>query len=135
MANGLYDITRRRMLSNQFNWVTMPVRMLAFTAEYEFDPTDENVNDLGVAISAESEVFTGQAVSSRGYAQSDQAWFQNLVLSPPWVFLVLVDETQGGLSRELLAYYDTGYNLPRTINGQDQIVIPDWFNQQGWFAP
>ena len=133
--NTLYDSARRRMLSNQLDWATMPVRMLAFASQYTFDPTHEVINDMGVAIAAQSELFTNKSVTPDGYAKSDQAWFQNVPLTLPWIYLVIVDETQGGLARQLIAFYDEGYNLPRQPNGQDQIVIPDWFSHQGWFRP
>ena len=133
--NALFDVARRRMLSNQLDWAQLPVRMLAFASEYEFDPAHVTVGELGVGAVAESEVFTNQEVTDGGYAASDQAWFQTPALSPPWLFLVMVDDSTVGTARELIAYYDTGYNLPRTINGQDQIVIPDWLNERGWFRP
>lgn len=134
--NALYDTARRRMLSNQFNWTTMAVRMLAFVDNYTFDGTDNTVADIGFVPAAESQLLTGKSVSTRGFAAGDQAWFQTPPLSSPWKFLVLVDDTAPGLSdRPLIAYYDTGINIPRVINGQDEVVIPDWLAQQGWFQP
>jgi hypothetical protein len=129
-VNTLYDIARRRMLSSQLDWSTLPVRMLAFTAQYDFDPTHQTVADLGVASVAESELFVGQHVTPSGFAASDNAWFQNVPLSPPWLFLVIVDD-----ANSLIAFYDEGINLPRTPNGQDEVVIPDWLSERGWFRP
>ena len=136
--SDLYNAARIRMVTNQFDWVNIPARMLAFVDEYVFDEAHYDVGDMGLATPpAESLLLTNQHVGARGYVSSDGAWFQNVLLDQTWLFLVLVDATDETIpaNRPLIAFIDQGLNLPRRTNGQDEIVMPDWLHQQGWFRP
>ena len=135
--NALYDYARRSMLSSTFDWPSSAMRMLAFAdTTYVFNEAHEFVGDIGPP-AAESLEMTGKMISSGGYARGDHVWFSGPPLTTPWQFLVIVDETGGltGNGRKLVAYYDQGVNLPRIINGQDEIVIPDWSTERGFFRP
>jgi hypothetical protein len=134
-VNGLYNWTRQRMMSSQFTWNALPVRLCAFIGTYVFDEDHINLSSAGVTPVCESLPLINQQYTSKGYGQSDNAWFQNVPLTAPWTFLIMVDDTLVGAARTLIAYYDTGVNLPRQVNGQDELVIPDWLSQRGWFRP
>jgi len=135
-VNNLYANARVRFLTAAFNWPPMVARLLAWTHVYAFNETHLTVINIGVPV-AESELITGLSVTATGHAKGNNAWFQDVPLTTPWLFLTLVDETGGltGGARKLIAYYDTGMNLPRQPNGQDELVIPDWLDERGWFRP
>lgn len=137
MSNQLYNVGRRILL-NQFNWVGQGFRLFAYEdINYTFDENDERPYDFGpYTYSAISLPLTGKFITTRGFAKSDPALFQTPTPMEVWKFFVLtLNDNAENLFCTTIAYYDTGVGLPHTTNGQDEMVMPDWLAQQGWFRP
>lgn len=133
--NDLYDGARVRMLSNQFDWATLDVRLVAARGPYTFLPENATLADAvadGAELVVTSIPFTGLMVRPGGYAASDTAVLPDVPASTDPVTFLLMTEAGSDL---LIAYIDDAEGLPFAPNGQDQNVQPDWIHLRGWFRP
>lgn len=130
--SSLYAVARSRMLKATFDWVNIPARLHAFAVPYLFDESHATLSQVGVPV-ASSLNLTGQVVSPAGYARSDSAVLIDVPAGQTVTFLILAEH--GPVDPPLIAFIDEAEGLPLLTNGLDQVVVPDWIQQRGWFRP
>jgi len=137
--NVLFDIARQRMISNQFDWATMAVSVVAWRGPYTFLETNETTADItagGGQLVMVGLPLLNQLAMPGGYARSDTAVVPDVPASPDAVtFLTLVEMAGAVEEYPLIAFIDDAVGLPFVPNGQDQRVQPDWLQLRGWFRP
>jgi hypothetical protein len=121
------------MVRGLFDWDNIDVRMYGFTdPAYVFDENDAILSHVGVPVTT-SLTLTGMVATATGFCRSDAAVLVSVPIGPPIRFLILAE--YGPLDPPLIAYIDMGEGLPYIGNGLDQVVIPDWLDERGWFRP
>jgi len=132
-VNSLFNITRHNMATGAFNWVGGPGFVLqAWHGDWTFDPAVLTPAAITAALQATSLPLTNRGVASLGYCASDPALFSALAVGPEISFLTMSYDNG---SRDLVAFFDEGFNMPFTPNGNDWLIQPDYLSQRGWFRP
>lgn len=134
--NALYNVARVRRLQNQFNWVTLALRVVAWSGPYTFDEYHTLTSQIAATATkrAHSLLLDGHTVTTGGYARANAAVIENLVAGgDPVTFLTLCEDTGDTSNMPLIAFYDTGIGLPFQPNGLDWLIQPDWIAERGYF--
>lgn len=136
--NSIYNLARRSMLTNQFDWATLNLVLYVFAGEPVFEPADASMADVVLhtpgAIDTSLPVL-GQAVTIEGVAQTGPIVVPDVPIGPDITFMVLAISTGVfGTSKPIL-FIDDAMGLPFVPNGLDMVVQPDWALGRGWFRP
>lgn len=132
MANALYNFGKESLLLGDISWDTDDIRViLVDTADYTVNlATDQFLSIIGApARVATSGAFTGKT-NADGVADAADVTL-SAVTGDPAEALVIYKHTGVEATSILIAYIDSGTNLPVTPNGGD--IVIQW-NGSGIFA-
>jgi hypothetical protein len=136
-VNYPYDRYRCELLAAQSNWPAENLTMIAWSGPLEFFAGDITVGDITTrgnsALRGVSLPVTGAAISSQGYAQSNQVIIPGITIGATITYFTMVRTMGTTAASHLLLYIDTAWELPWTPNGLDLPVQPDWLSMKGWF--
>jgi hypothetical protein len=126
MANALYDKAREAFLKGEIDWLNDTIKvMLVDAADYRVDPaTDQYLEDVDAAARVTTATLSGKAATD-GVADANDVTFPS-VTGDPCEALVLYKDTGTESTSPLIAYIDSGVNLPITPNGTD--ITVQWSN-------
>jgi hypothetical protein len=126
MANALYDKAREAFLKGEIDWLNDTIKMvLVDAADYTVDlATDQYLEDVVAAARVATATLSGKAATD-GVADANDVTFTS-VTGDPCEALVLYKDTGIESTSPLIAYIDSGVNLPVTPNGTD--ITVQWSN-------
>lgn len=131
--NGIYDVARKRLVTNQLSWLGASMKLVAWSGTKDFVPTDVTTTQITNRALAQnqgvSELMTGQAVANDGTTQSNPVVFKGIAAGKTLTFLTVIFAS----GNELILYLDDVEGLPYLTNGLDIVVQPDWSQSKGWF--
>jgi hypothetical protein len=140
MSNGFYNIATSRMLTGLFNWTAGGFQMYLLSQSYVFNPAHQHVSDLGASVIANATILNPET-SSDGWACATGIKFPSLIGSPGQI-VTYAAIAEGALSgSNLVAYYDTMFELPFTPDGNDWYILGNSSHagtaagSAGWFRP
>lgn len=123
MANGVYVSAKNLFLSAQLNWLTDSVKVCLVSADYIPNlATHDFLADVS-GIVATSSALQNKTVSA-GIADADNITL-SAVTGSEVVALVVFQDTGSAATSNLIAYVDTGTNLPVTPNGGPVEIVFD----------
>jgi hypothetical protein len=127
MANALFDPGREGFLDGTIDWDTAVIKVIAVRG-YTFDATDKFVSDLsGATTAATSGALASKTVTNGVADAADLApAFTAVAANGSNHHLVVYQASAVGggadvaaTAQRLIAFLDTGTNLPFTTNGGD----------------
>lgn len=137
MANALFSLGREGFLAGEIDWDTAVIKV-ALVRSYTFDDTDKFVSDVttgGGVLHATSAALASKSVTG-GVADAADVTFSAVTANANGhSLLVFQSSAVGGgadvaaTAQRVIAYFDTGTNLPITPNGGDIVVA--WGNVAG----
>ena len=136
-VNTIYDIARMQFAKAQINWMTAPLRLLAYTGNPDFHPADTAISEITtrgntLRISTSLDIVT-QNVSTEGFLMTDNVVLPKVPIGYPVThfIMVLMPGTDPEMAVPLL-FIDDAEDLPFTPDGLDIVVTPDWLEHRGW---
>lgn len=130
MANALYDPGREGFLDGSIDWDTDDVRTMLVKTAQTFTASHKFVSDLtGANIVSRAAAGLGTKTVTNGVAGS-AGQTHAAVAGGSTCNVVIYKYNASDAAARLIAFYDTGTNLPVTTNGGDVTVNP---NASGWF--
>lgn len=132
MANALYNFAKESFITGSINLSTDDIRViLVDTADYTVNlATDQDLVDVpGAARVAVSDALASKTVADGVFDAADKVL--SAVTGDPSEALVIYKHTGTEATSLLIAYIDSGTNLPVTPNGGD--ITIQW-NGSGIFA-
>lgn len=127
MANGKFDPAREGFLSAEIDWDTAVIKA-ALVRGYTFNPAHKFVSQVtgaGGVIAATSGALTGKTVTGGAADAADVVWTAPASSAQPHGVLVFqASGPAGGAdvaagSQRVICWFDTGTNIPITLNGGD----------------
>lgn len=128
MANFIYKKAKERFLKGDIDLINETVKVALVSAAYTPSQTHEALSDIPsgarVAISG---ALTNKSVTD-GVFDADDVVIQNVSGSQIKALVIFIDSGTESTSY-LVAYLDTGYNLPMTPDGGNINII--WSDEDG----
>ncbi len=136
LSNTIYDIARSQFAKAQLNWLTAPLRLLAYTGNPEFVPEDDVIEDITargntMLISTSQDIIT-QGVDVHGYLMTDNVVFEKVPIGYPITHFIMVSMPGAVDAAMPILFVDDAEDLPFTPDGLDIVVTPDWLYHRGW---
>lgn len=133
MASALFDPGREGFLAGEIDWDTAAIKV-ALVRGYTFTASHKFVSDVtgaGGTLAATSAALTSKSVTN-GVADAGDVTFSSVASNASNHYLLIFQSSAvtGGAdvaatSQRLIAYIDTGTNLPAVPNGGDITVAWD----------
>lgn len=131
MANALFNPGREGFLDGTIDWDTAVIKV-ALVRGYTFDATDKFVSDLtGATLHVTSSALANKTKTD-GIADADDVVFTAVTANASnHVVIVFQSSAVGGgadvaaTAQRLIAFYDTGTNIPVVPNGGDATIAWD----------
>lgn len=131
MANALFNPGREGFLDGTIDWDTAVIKV-ALVRGYTFDATDKFVSDLtGATLHVTSSALANKTKTD-GIADADDVVFTAVTADANnHVVIVFQSSAVGGgadvaaTAQRLIAFYDTGTNIPVVPNGGDATIAWD----------
>ena len=122
MANALYDKAREAFLTGGINWLSDTIKMvLVDTADYTVDLANHDyLNDVPAPARVATATLSGKTATG-GVADANDMTFTS-VSGDPCEALILYKDTGTESTSPLIAYIDSGVNLPVMPDGTDITV-------------
>jgi hypothetical protein len=127
MANAMFDPGREGFLLGEIDWDTAVFKVLAVRG-YTFDASDKFVSDLSGATVAATSGALASKTGTNGVADAADLApaFTAVAANGSNHVLILVQSSAVGgggdvadTAKRVVAFFDTGTNLPFTTNGGD----------------
>jgi len=137
MANVLYPLFKEAQVSAvtkvDFDGDTMKVALIKITGSgaYTYSAAHDFYDDVSAAVVGTPQTLGTKTVAS-GKFSSAKATFTAVTSSGNTLGVLLYKDTGTPGTSNVVAYFDTGTNVPITPNGSDVDVTPDGTN--GWFT-
>lgn len=113
MANALYSSARNSFLKGSIDWVNDSFKVILLSSAYSVDLANHVYTSSVGGTVANSNAITTLTPSS-GIADASDITFSGVAGTTATQFVLFKDST-----KELVAYFDTGTNLPIVPNGGD----------------
>jgi len=138
--SDIYDRIRYSMLTGNFVWADVDMRLVAWSGDLDFDATDDKVSDIVARANAVpigySLPVTGLTVTVDGRAQTDPIVIPDVAFGQELTFFTFVDYDDGDEENSaMVLFIDDAFELPFATNGMDIVVQPDWIQERGWWRP
>lgn len=143
VANTLYFIARRRMLTKQFDWLAGQPEAYLVSNEYTFDPTHETLADLPTSVRLSHAPILMRSVNAHGWACSIAVEFVDVpppadeeIQAAAVVFAEGSEETS-----KLVICFNSVFELPFSPDGRSWFFYPsvaeagDVVASGGWWSP
>lgn len=131
MANALFNPGREGFLDGTIDWDTAVIKV-ALVRGYTFDATDKFVSDLTGATLHVTSAALANKTKTDGIADADDVVFTAVTANASnHVVIVFQSSAVGGgadvasTAQRLIAFYDTGTNIPVVPNGGDATIAWD----------
>ena len=134
MASALFDPGREGFLKGEIRWDGTAVIKVALVRGYTFTASHKFVSDVtgaGGVLAATSGALTSQTATN-GVADAGDVTFSSVASNASNHYLLVFQSSAVGggadvaaTSQRLIAYIDTGTNLPAVPNGGDITVAWD----------
>lgn len=138
MVNTIYDKARVQLLTAEFDWLSMPLVLTAWSGTPTFIPTDETIADVvshGAVELGSSMAITAQSVFPNGTAQTNRVVIPAVPIGPMVTWFIMSKKHSTHTQSQPILFIDTAEGLPFDPNGLDIAVEPDWLQSRGWFRP
>ncbi len=132
MANTLYDLGRNAFLSAGINWGSDTIKIaLISTSLYTFSQSHQFWSSASAGLIGTAQTLASKATpGNNGTVDAADVTFTAVTAgSTVSAFIIYKDTGVAGTS-PLIAYFDTGTNMPIVTNGGDIIIQ---FNASGIF--
>lgn len=128
MANAIFPKGREGFLNGDIDWTTATIKV-SLVRGYTYDSTDEFVSDVTATGTLASTQTLGTKTATNGTADAADTTFTAVAANASnHSLLVYQASAVGGgadvaaTAQRLIAFYDTGTNLPVVPNGGDVTV-------------
>lgn len=128
MANAIFPKGREGFLNGDIDWATATIKV-SLVRGYTYDSTDEFVSDVTATGTLASTQTLGTKTATNGTADAADVTFTSVTANANnHALLVYQASAVGGgadvaaSAQRVIAYYDTGTNLPVVPNGGDVTV-------------
>lgn len=128
MANAIFPKGREGFLNGDIDWATATIKV-SLVRGYTYDSTDEFVSDVTATGTLASTQTLGTKTATNGTADAADVTFTAVTANANnHSLLVYQASAVGGgadvaaSAQRVIAYYDTGTNLPVVPNGGDVTV-------------
>lgn len=137
--SGIYNRARYDLLAAQMNWLTISLKLTAWSGTPDFDPTDTSIAAIKARGAVERGVslpINATAVTIDGTAQTDSVLIPTVAIGPDvtWFTMSRKDAVVPDNSVPIL-FIDDADGLPFVANGLDMLIQPDWLAERGWWRP
>jgi hypothetical protein len=137
MANAVYPKAKESFISQNpaldldTDTIKAALVKITGTGAVSYSAADQYWSAISSGLVGTAQTLGTKTVTS-GKFSSAAATFTAVSSSGNTLGVVLYKDTGTGSSSPLIAWYDTGTNIPATPNGGDITVTPDGTN--GWFT-
>lgn len=137
MANTLYPAYKEALLtqSPSVDYDTDTIKLalvkITGTGAVSYNAAHDMWDDVSSGVVGTPQTLANKTTTG-GKASSDAVTFEEVTSAGNTLGMVLFKDTGTESTSPLIAWYDTGSNVPATPNGGDITVSPDGTN--GWFT-
>lgn len=132
MANALYDPAREGFLAGEIDWDTAVIKV-ALVRGYTFDATDKFVSDVTATgtLHVTSSALASKTITNGVADAADVTYTAVTANASNHYILIFQSSAVGGgadvaaSAQRVIAYIDTGTNLPIVPNGGDVTIAWD----------
>lgn len=128
MANAIFPKGREGFLNGDIDWSTATIKV-SLVRGYTYDSTDEFVSDVTATGTLASTQTLGTKTATSGTADAADTTFTAVTANASNHYLLVYQASAVGggadvadTAQRLIAFYDTGTNLPVVPNGGDVTV-------------